>query len=57
MPPERGFRGPKCLNEIKAPAQGGEAGDSARHLAYMIHVIAVSSRGGENFSEFFARIE
>jgi GTP-binding protein len=28
----RGVRGPKCLDVVKAPAQGGEAGDSARHL-------------------------
>jgi GTP-binding protein len=28
----RGVRGPKCLNVVKAPAQGGEAGDSACHL-------------------------
>jgi GTP-binding protein len=32
-PPAKGRPGAKCLNESKAPAQGGEAGDGANHLA------------------------
>jgi GTP-binding protein len=31
-PPDKGVRGQKGLNRVKAPAQGGEAGDSACHL-------------------------
>jgi hypothetical protein len=36
----RGVRGPKCLNVVKAPAQGGEAGDSACHLQSLTWVNA-----------------
>jgi hypothetical protein len=48
----RGVRGPKCLNVVKAPAQGGEAGDSAGYLLTLTWVKAKSSAPNKNLHLF-----
>ena len=45
----RGVRGPKSLNVVKAPAQGGEAGDSACYLVVKINESSRSSVPLKNF--------